>query len=482
MKKLSILLSLVLVLALSTSAFAALSTNITGYVEMDVTYKRDLKNKDDLKKPVNEIPYRLSARTKARVQLTMSAGSASNANPRVTVTLKTADNHQSGWLKFDTDFAKAGTMPFEMTAWNLVATGPLWKDGPSLTTTLGDVVRDWNKYTAWQLGPNIIEVAGLKVGQLNVTGLYSWNRADSRYNKKAGTNTGALRVQGTLNQITLDATVTNVGPQVPTATDKRHNNFYVDAKVTPTTGVDLRGIVAYDGENQGLSYKAEATVKTIPNLTLTGLVRGTDTKFNPQHTETHADHRVWWSDEQYYKVTAETTQAGVTLSGSYALKSKYNGADPVNTVEVKASTTIDNALPAPLTVGGTVTFTMPEGGNTTTKTVIDASTTLVETKLTYKGTIETDKPVKNELTAERTLNLPFADNVKVNGKVTYQPDGTDADNDPDTFDYGIDAAWQLPNGLDIWVGYANYNKSGDDWVNEKGPDGFYIRVHRRISF
>lgn len=465
MKRLSILLSLALVLAFSVGAMASLSTNITGWVETDLVYKKD----NPIEQPEN--PMYLQARMRGRVQLTM--GSTNNANPKVTISMATAAN-ETAWINLKDALTRNTNMTFNISGINMVATGPLWKNGPELTTTIGSTNRNWSHYGAYRLGRNIIEVDGLSVGPVKVTGLYAYTQAEARYNKAAG-NTAALRLSGTINPITFNAYVTNYGPQ--TDADNRHNNFAVDAKMSPVAGVDLSGVFGYDGKNEGMTYKAEATIKTIENFTITGLVRATDDKYNPAHTDTNANARQWWPNEQVYKVTAATNQGGVDLSGSFQRATNYAGENATNTIEGKASTTIAG-LGNGLKVGGTVTVTNKPDNTSTTKTVLDASTTVSTVTLTYKGTIETDKEMVNDIKAETKLNLPFADNVTLLGQVIFDENQA---KDHHKLKYGARLNWRLPNEMDIWVGYANFNMSGNDWVNGTGDDGFYIRVHRRMN-
>ena len=163
MKKSTILLSLALLLALSAGAFAALSTNITGWVETDIVYKKD----DPIETPDN--PFYLQARMRGRVQLTM--GSTNNANPKVTISMATAAN-ETAWINLKDALTRNTTMPFNITGIQMVATGAWWKGGPELTTSIGSFNRNWSHYGAYRLGRNIIEVDGLSVGPVKVTGLY----------------------------------------------------------------------------------------------------------------------------------------------------------------------------------------------------------------------------------------------------------------------------------------------------------------------
>lgn len=482
MKKSTILLSLALLLALSAGAFAALSTDITGWVETDIVYKKN----DPIKTPNN--PFYLEARMRGRVQLTM--GSTNDANPKVTISMETAAN-ETDWINFenalerkkrkedDDEQEQEVSMPFKITGIQMVATGAWWKGGPELTTSIGSFNRNWSHYGAYRLGRNIIEVDGLSVGPVKVTVLYAYTEEDeeeeSRYNKTAG-NTFALRGSGTIDPVQFNAYFVNYGPQ--TNADARYNQFAVDAKVTPASGVDLSGVFGYEEKNKGITYKAEAKVTTIPNLTLTGLVRATDDKYNPAHTERHDDHRVWWKDEMLLRVGAETTQAGVKLNGSVERKTNYAGKNPTNKFTVGASTTISGVGDAGLNLGGSVELTRYPNNTSSTTTVIDASTAISNVNVTYKGTIETDKEMINDVTVKTTVNLFFADNVTLEGRVIFDENQS---KDHHKLRYGARAYWRLPNGLDIWVGYANWNMSGKDWVNKTGDDGFYIRLHRRMN-
>lgn len=471
MKRLSILLSLALVLMLSMGAFAALSTNITGWVEMDLTYKQDDPDDEDS-------DFYLNARARGRAQLSMSSGSS--GNPKVTITMDNADtgNMTDGtWIDFGSALSRSSSVPFNITGMKLEATGAYWKDGPSLNTVIGTHTASWSKYTAWQLGRNSIHVSGLSVGPLNVQGIYSYSQAASRYNKING-YTGAVHVSGDIDMLSFNGYVTNVGAS-QTDSENRYTNFTVDAAASPVSGLNLSGVFSHDAENEGTLYKAEATVNLIDNFTFTGLVRLTDEKYNPQHSETHADHRIWWSDEKVYKVTANTQQAGVKLDGSFELKNKYSDADYQRTiVEAGASTTVEN-----FDIGARVTLT-DENDDKTTKTVLDAKTTLADITLTYKGTIETDREMRNELGAATTVDLIFADNVKIDAKVILDnnPHDNDKKKEFEDVSYGIDFKWTPPMGIDLTVGYANYNKSGNHVVNHTGKDGFYIRAHKRITF
>lgn len=479
MRKSTILLSLALVLVLSMSTFAALSTDIKGFVEMDLTYaKADGTDPDS--------DYVLKSR--ARGQATLSMSSGSSGNPKVTITMSGGETpDKDTWIDFENALEKDQKgMPFKITGMKLEATGALWKDGPELKTVIGTHTANWNKYTAWQLGRNSIEVSGLSVGPIAVRGIYSYTNASSGYNKVAG-YTGALHASGNLDIVSLNAYVTNFGAS-QTDSDNRYTNFTVDATANPAAGLSLSGVFSYDAEHEASAYKAEAKLTTIPNLTLTGLIRVAEEDYDPAHTDKRKDHRVWWEDEKVYRVGASTEQAGVKLDGSFQLENKFSDEDYRKTiVEGSASTTIEG-----FAVGATVTLTNEKDATeetNTTKTVLDAKTTLptafADVTLTYKGTIETDREMRNELGASTKVDLFFADGVAIDAKVIFDKNADRPKTEPEELSYGIDFKWTPPLGIDLTVGYANYNKSGKDWVHpdvEEAADGFYIRAHKRISF
>lgn len=465
MKRLTVVLSVLLVFIMSAGALAALSTDIKGFVEMDLTYMTD--DPDDA-----DEPYYLRARGRGRATLSMSSGSS--GNPKVTIGMKSADTgdmKDDTWINFTAPLSRTSNMPFNIESMRLEATGAYWKNGPSLKTSIGTYNVNWNQYTAHRLGRNLIRIQNAAIGPVKLEGIYAWTQSESRYNKVAG-YTAALRATGKLDPVNFDVTVTNAGSN-QTDSDLRHTNYTFQVDAAPVNGLDLSGVVSLDGDNDGMLYKVEAKLSSIDNLTLTGLVGVTDDKYNPSHTETHNDHRIWWRDETRYAIDAETVQAGVKLSGGLELKGKHSVDETDTIIRAAASTTIEG-----FDLGVELEQTAHHDDTASNETILKAGKKFGNVDFTYKGTMETDrdtvKDMINEFEVKTKVNTLIADNISLKAKAILEGD--------EDAKYGAIAEWRLPNGLDAFVGYANFNYSGDNWVNLKQPDGFFIRLHRRITF
>lgn len=506
MKKSTILLSLALVLVLSFGAAAQFK--LSGQVNFDA-YLRQKWNAAEEKH--EGLEFWAQGRRYARLDMSAS-GQSGNLKLILTLGNSQAGRHQNdaaAWIPWTDDVYNPGNanVQIKLNSARIEATGALWKGGDSVTAVFGrynvgyspwvahSTVRNGNDDLAGRDAlRNAVEVRGLTVGPLNLKFVHGFAPADT-WGQDEPT---FIQADGNLGGITTKMVAVNrqvMGAGIadrPTVWD-----MAAELSTKPADGLDLSGTIAVDGQGQGrnggpvddispkFAFKADATVTTVPNLKLTGSAWMAQNDFAPRYAQWNKDwkdytgtqvgnHTAFQTNRQGFKVGAETTQSGVTLTGSYQATTNVDDATPEwneSVLGAGVSTTIEG-----FNLGADVTLTtrIDDAPKTeSTKTVLKASTKLSDVDVAYTGTLETDKDMKNEVEAKVTKDLFFADGVAFNGKVILQ--GED-------LDYGVDASWRAPNGLNFVVGYATYNKSGDLWVHQKNPDGFYIRTHAQVNF
>lgn len=525
MKRLSILLSLMLVLALSAGAAAQFT--LSGFVQMDATLRQKKVDTDDNGLPVYD-GWEFYGQSRQHVRLTL--GTRTSQSGTLKLVLGFGNNDQGStsantWYSWASDGNNpaAKAVNLDLNSARIEATGPLWKEGQSLTTVLGRFTPNYSPWVAsssaknptknetQNMGYNGVEIRTLQLGPLGVRAYYgiAYNNGDFGQDRVF-----AVDVAGKLAGV--DAQVTAVNREVVEKNAAERERVWDIAAVLstkPVDGVELSGVVVVDGQGQGtagdvlpdvkpkLGMKAEVKVTTIPNVTLTGSAYKYDLGFAPRYAQwakgSGGYYTQFTTNRQGYKVGAETTQAGVTFDGSYANETDADGtAYEKQVIEAGAKTTIEG-----FDLSARVTLTEETGKANATETTFSIGKAISNVNLKYTGTLLNEEgadktKAKHQISADTTVNLFFADNVKlsatvIHNSITDPSKGSNKDKDENIILdkdgnviplYGIDASWKAPNGIDIVVGYANYNKSGNNFVHEKEPDGFYIRATTQVNF
>lgn len=517
MKRTTILvLSLVFVLVFSMAAFAQINTNITGLLELDVTYREKITSDPD--DDPDEREYELYVRGRRRFTVSMSTGGRSG-NLRAVVGLNATNiGSNDTWVDWTNSNMFGGTLSgainLSLNNARFEATGPWWEGGPSLLTRAGRfrvsysdwvagatnrTYENWNRHNVHDMTRNAIEVRNIPVGPMTVHAFMGISDARGNFGQD---RPSGFHAAGNVAGLDLKVTAINREKLTEVAADRTKEtrvwDVAVEASAKPISGVSLSGVFAMDGQGEGyigagkfvgpsaderpaFAYRVDATVETIPNLKLTGSYYLIEERFAPRYANWNNSSS--WEpeigDDGYrftafevdrtgFKVGAETTQAGVKLNGSFLSESNVSGADYSRTlITAGASTKIEN-----FDLGVDVALDNVDDEQTT-KTVVTAGTSFGGVNVKYTGTIETDEDMENKIEVDTTRDLIVLKNVKLSGAVIQK--GED-------LDYGADATWTAPNGVTMVVGYATYNKSGDDWVRGTLRDGFYLRWHARLTW
>lgn len=510
MKRTTILLSLALVLALSFGAAAQF--RLSGYAEFDAGIYQPWNATEG---EHEGLEFFGEARRRALLQL---SASGSSGNLRLVLSFGNTENgHNTNWIswKGDDAYNPGGTnVSLNLNSARIEATGALWKGGQSLTMVAGRHSINYSQWVASSASRrpgaddvdtttqlplmNSVEIRGLNVGPFTVSAAHGYKWAHGVWGQDEPT---FLTASGKLGD--LDATVTAAYRQeISNAGANAERDMYLDAaaelKIAPVAGLDLAGTVAVDTQGQGrmgdefaepeakLAFNVDAKITSIPGINLNGSTWMAQEGFAPRYAQwaPKADERYYipfTPNRQGFKVAADTTQSGVTLKGGFEMDRNVTGADYAkDVITAGASTKIEG-----FDVSADVTL-KEENDVNSHKTVVGVGTALSSFNVKYTGTIEnkntedpnTDTTMKNEVVVTTTQDLFFADKVAFNAAVIYDT----AKADGKELDYGIDAKWKAPNGIDFVVGYATYNKSGDHFVNKKNPDGFYVRATARVNF
>lgn len=460
MKKLSMLLSLVMVLALAAPAFAGINTDISGSLSADLRYD----GQDGLT---------AEAETKASVK--MSAGSE-DGNIKAVVNLGTTTTNPKGAFGGNSSpFIGTKDIALNITSAWIETTGAWIKGGPAVTTKIGSLAPSYNNWVADLSNDtykrvDAVEVSGLDLGAVSLTGLLGWYDNDTT----AATDThklSAISASGGLDVVDLGFVYVS---EKDAADAVVSTDYAVTAGVSPVDGVSVDATFASHGASTTTAYKVGGELSTIPDVTLSASTWSAAAGFDPAWAN-HKDDDLtkettaFTADQKGYKVAAETTQSGVDLGASYESTTDAAGGNAKTTTIVSAGTTVSETE-----LSGKVT--METGADT--KIEVSASRSFGNVNGSYKLTSQ-GANMDHEIAADTTVNTPLADETKLAGKVIL--DGSDTN-------FGFDATWAAPNGINLGIGYANYDRE-DDWPGDydvtgdaNGADGFTVHAGIDVSF
>lgn len=475
MKKLSMLLSLALVLALAVPAFAGVSTDITGKVGADVRYDA-------------QDGFTAAGDVEANIKMTAGSEGALKAVIDLgTTTASTPDAPGDQYGANPSPYVPADAhVTINIKSAYIEATGAWLKGGSDVTTKLGtlkasynDWVADLSNDTTTQI--DAVEVSGIDLGAASLTGFYGW--LNPAVTGRDGT-VSALSASGSLDIVDVsgvyvsetDATGANVS-----------TDYAVEASAMPAEGVSLSAAFAGHGASSTSAYKVEGELSTMPNITVGASAWSAAAGFAPMWAN-HKDDDLakettaFTADEKGYELSASTSQSGVDLGLTYTSTTDAAGtAGSAKTVtEVTAETVVSET-----DLSATVTM---DSSATATKIELEASRNFGDIYGSYK-LVSQGATNTHTIAAETTIDTPIADGMMVGGHVVL--DGA-------TTNFGADANWKAPNGITLGLGYANYDRD-DDWFDNykdedawsgayavtddaNGADGFTITAGVEVEF
>jgi len=507
MKKLVVLLSLVLALALAAPAFAAITPqwNLEGEANFGIMYAQNPDAPD--------LGYRLTGNVhKLFSKLTLSAVDRGD-NPKARFSFAViAETNEENKLQDgkvgDPKDPNFGNGAFEqvnkamnLRISNVVFTfdGAYWKNGPEVTTQIGNLTTYWSDYVAGEKDTSQadaahgfsakgdgITVSGLTVGPFSSRIGYLFHNTNRRLL--------VTNWDGQLEVVDVDFT---------TASHYRGNDLVHDLHLglglEPAEGLSVKANYSADGYHEGYVYDVNATLDTIPGVTLTAGARGIDQNAawspiyakrdkDPAECKDNIGDLCAHDSMNGFNVGLSTTQAGIDLGLTYKTSDHPvdDSKDEIVTKFTAATNVSDFAL------SGAVTLTDKVDDNKD-KTKFEASVGKKINNVNAKYSFSTEKEkgaadptVIHTVTADTTIDTPFADAVKLSGQVKIDSSKLNGDAQIHT-----SAEWTAPNGLKLGLHYANYNRKDHGPIpNEGEPDtprplkaeGFYVTAEYGIKF
>lgn len=468
MKKLAVLLGVLLVLALAAPSMAAVSTDITGKVKADLYYHAQ---------------HGPTAYGSAEASVVLTAGSEGNFKAVLDIAAWKAKTAEADELFSGSPFSPTFADPKINSAY-IQATGAWIKGMPDTVTKVGRFATAYSDWVAKFRTNNGIEVSGidLGVGGLSVyaarTGADDWawypDPADPEKTEEKNARVFAISGSADIDVVNVKATMVNTtnadDPALPV-----HTDFAVETSVNPVDGLSLTADFASDGNTKQNAYRVGATLSTLPGVTLNASTWSTGDKFDPvwsaRKDDKPGEERAKYErDQKGFEVGASTTQSGIDLGLKYNSTTKFDGTDRVNTTTFTAGTVLSET-----TLSGEVVMKSTEA-NAKIKASAERDFSGVNGKYTLE--IGHDKKVKHTINASTTIDTPIADGVNLGARVILEQ-GQNAR-------FGVGASWQAPNGVNLLVDYANYDrvKDEDGWGHHTDPAkaGLLIKAGVEASF
>lgn len=459
MKKLAVLLGVLLVLALAAPSMAAVSTDITGKVKADLYYHAQ---------------HGPTAYGSAEASVVLTAGSEGNFKAVLDIAAWKAKADEQ--LFSGKPFSASFDNPAINSAY-IQATGAWIKGMPDTVTKVGRFATAYSDWVAKFRTNNGIEVSGidLGVGGLSILAARS-GAGDVAWYPGGDRPARIFSVSGSadIDVVNVKATMVNTtdasDPALPV-----HTDFAVETSVNPVDGLSLTADFASDGLSKENAYRVGATLSTLPSVTLNASTWSTGENFDPvwsarKDDKPDEERAKYTKDQKGFEVGASTTQSGIDLGVKYNSTTKFDGTDRVNTTTFTAGTVVSET-----TLSGEVVMKSNEA-NAKIKASAERDFSGVNGKYTLE--IGHDKKVKHTINASTTIDTPIADGVNLGARVILEQ-GQNAR-------FGVGASWQAPNGVNLLVDYANYDrvKDQDGWGHHTDPAkaGLLIKAGVEASF
>lgn len=435
------LLSLVLVGVLSFAAFAQVTTEINGSVETEFAIiQHETEKRPDL-----------LATTDFELGLGLSAA---NGNVRAVVTL--AETFGGSFSDLD---AFKGDLELQIKEAYVQAEGAWWVGGPAVLTTLGRHHVDYSGWVAHNLGENGIEIADFEAGPFEIDVYAGWDVNDRPV---------ALRAAGALDFIGVEGVIVNRGALVG---GDRVFDLAVSAGADLIDGIALGGTIARDGENETLGYEVGAIVDTLPEVTLFAGVFSADANFAPRYSDDHdtdVEEKSFTADERGFTIGAWTTQQGIDLYGGFTRIGKHSDANYQKDVwEAGAETNIEG-----FDLSAHVEQERENANDPVRTLELGVGYTIQDIGLQYTAIMRTGEALENVIGASTTQELQYFGDVNLKGELRLQ--GND---DPRV---SADATWNAPNGFNLGLHYANYDKNED--IRPGLADNVYLTAGVKVEF
>lgn len=259
MKKLTVVLSAVMVLALALPASAAPALNIGGKVEQQ--FKLERGENDEME---------LNGYTGLDLEAALSAEGGDPIRAVIEFAPWTWDNHNEDDEPADINAPYPGPESgLAIDKAYLEAQGAFWNGGPEVTTTIGDLTIEHSPWVA-SLERRGAKVENLAVGPIAANGFYAWpNVAEGEDFRPYG-----LSLVGNVANLGLSTSIVRQGEETELAA----------SAATQVGPAMVHGTVAFDRE-QRQAYDINAEAPVMPNLNLHLGYRGGDEQFMPRYAD-----------------------------------------------------------------------------------------------------------------------------------------------------------------------------------------------------
>jgi len=474
MKKLSVLLSAVLALALAVPAFAAApELSFTGTAKFGLMYGENPNNPNN--------GYQLTGTTNLLTAKITLANVSGGDNPKVSVSFNVVAEPKKEGKSFGDGAFNVGNANLGLGISNVVFTfeGPFLKGGRNLTTQVGNLSAYKSDYVAGESDGEAhgtaaksakgdgIAISGFGVGPFDASIAYLFTAPDANGDRLTVTSlNGSLEV--------LDLGLTAASHYVG---DTLVHDLHLKVGVEPAEGFSVTANYATDGRNDGYVYDVTGKLATLANLELTAGVRGIDQNaaWNPRFAKRHkdncgnAEHLCAHDGKNGISLGLSTTQAGINLGLTYKTGERPTVPDDDETVTTFSAGTVINELD----LSGKVTLTDKVGtADDSTKFEGTVKRSFGAVNASYKietTSTESSSSMTHTIAADTTIDTPIADGVKISGQVKL---GT-AIATPEAH---ASVEWKAPMGLSLGVHYANYNRADHGPMPNGDPndDGFYL--------
>lgn len=479
MRKLAVLTSLVMVLALALPAAAQIETKFSGKLQTDLYWDehRGLWAWGDL-----ETKLEMSYGTEGAIRAVLGLGA-------------TEPKDENDFGAPSSPLAPSKPIELKIEEAYIQADGA-WIEGlPSVTTKLG---RFDTNYSDWvgKIGKRDgFELSNINLGPVSIATMYAWvnesplssdylfrrdpfnededwiNDYLKRHHLVDPTDDDsgrdwrivAVKGEGDLDVVNLSGVY--VRTYNNDDTDAYFNDYAITASVAPIEGLklnatfagtDYTGFIGPElGDEKGTAFKVGAELSTIPNLTLSASVWASDAEFNPIYTKLDdkkpTEFPGWDkpNERKGVEVKADTTQGGFDLGATVKRTSDADDNNEATSYEVRVSRDFNGII-------GSYKF---------------------------EDSTAADKYQIHTVSVETTVDTPIAKAVNLKGTVRHH--------EVDELQYAADIVWRAPNGFNVGLHYASWDRE-DDWgpegwdardIGKKGEaDGFVARVGYTFEF
>lgn len=286
MRKVAVLLTSALVLALAAPMVSAAPVDVTGEVETYFEYGQDASKQ-----------WGLTGKTGISLSPSLHVGDNVKLGLELTTSPDSFDD--DGTPTGDFTGAHGAMSPTLSRVW-LQTNGAYWQGGPAVTTTVGDNTLNWNDWVGRLGSKRAIAVEGIDLMLANADVFYAWDGVH---------NPMGIRVDSEFQGVDLNGMLVRRGSDFNAALGAGTN----------LNGIDLDGTVAMDADMR-YAFKVNAAMNPMEDVTLTAGYRQMQNGFAPMYARMDGANIVPFhkdSREAGFNVGVETVHQGFTLGAAY---------------------------------------------------------------------------------------------------------------------------------------------------------------------